>query len=331
VSAKTMGWSTTGKSIRGLRLPATAIHAGWAFAVCLGLGISGLLHPNIAGGEEVQTATPELESAAVTVPAGTTMDVVLFENVSSGLNTMGETVQLNVIEDVVVGGRIAIAKGARIKAQISNIGQSGMMGKGGDLNFSPVSVEAVDGQWVPLDKDQMGARGAGASVGAIIGIGLFAKGRAAFVLRGTTYQVSIRRDAAVNTLNATPRPTLRQFDVQVPATVGEVKRIKFSTGKVGDDILFNIRLTPDITSLVGQGPDAVQIVKVFQDVLYAPIKAISVQRDPKDSNVLNATFGWWSVIKYAESGSTPIVLHCILSDGRVAQAQLDLTTEWKVD
>jgi hypothetical protein len=204
-----------------------------------------------------------------------------------------------------------------------------MMGKGGDLDFSPVSVQAVDGQWVQLDKDQMGASGAGASGGMIFAVGLFAKGRAAFVQRGTTYEVSVRRDTPIDTSRSIPPTTLPAADVQATATVGELPRVNFSTGKVGDDIVFRVLFSPDLASLAGSSPDSVQIVRMH-DVLPEPVKSIQVARDAKDRNVLNATFAWWSVIKYAEPGATPVVLQCQLSDGRVAQAELVMTTEWKL-
>ena len=322
--------SNISESGRRRLMPVATTTAGWAYASFLGLAASSFLDPAIASGAETQAPAAAVESTTVTVIAGTTLETVLLENVNSSFNTIGETVLLSATENVVVNGHVVVSKGARIKAQVSSVGQRGMMGKGGDLNFSPVSVQAVDGQWVPLDKDQMGGRGAGASVGAIIGIGLFASGKAAFVLRGQTYDVSIRRDTAVDTANPIPQPTLRQPDLQVAATSGELKRVNFSTGKPGDNFVFNIRLTPDIAPLVGTNPDAVQIVSMIGERLDEAISAVSVQRDPKDANLVHATFGWWSVIRYAQPNSTPVVLQCNLSDGRVAQAHVDMIAEWKL-
>lgn len=295
---------------------------GWVLALWL---VSGA-----ASGAETQASSPPVESAVVTVTAGTTVGAVLMENVNSGLNSVGENVLLHTTEDVAVNGRVAIAKGAQIKAQIGGLGQRGMMGKGGDLSFTPISVQAVDGQWVPLDKDQMGARGAGASVGAILGIGLFASGKSAFVLRGTAYDVSIRRDTAIDTSKETPRPTMQAADFDASSTVAEMKRINFAAGKIGEDIIFMIRLSPEIAAMAENGPDSVQIVKIADEVLTEPIRAIKVTRDVKDKNLLIANFGWWSVIRHAQQGATPVVLHSRLSDGRVVRVQQDLSTEWKL-
>lgn len=103
-----------GKGMNATRMDWSTM--SWSIAVCLGLGISGLLQSDIAASAEEQTATLATESTLVTVLAGTTINVMLFENVNSSFNTMGETVQLTSTEDIVVNGRIAIAKGARIKA-----------------------------------------------------------------------------------------------------------------------------------------------------------------------------------------------------------------------
>lgn len=301
-----------------------------ALAASVALGVSSLLHADIARGSGAQDPAVPGEGATATIIAGTTIGAVLFENVNSSFNSIGETILLNTTGEVVVNGRVAIAKGAPIKAQVSSVGQRGMIGKGGELSFSPVSVQAVDGQWVSLDKDQLGASGAGASGGMIFAVGMFAKGRAAFVQRGTTYEVSVRRDTPVDSSKSLVPTTLRAADIQVAATTGELPRVNFSTGKVGDDIVLRIRFAPDIASLAGSAPDCAQIVRMHE-VLPQPVKAILVARDAKDKNVVNATFAWWSVIKYAQPGDTPIVLQCQLSDGRMAQADLVMKTEWKLD
>lgn len=301
-----------------------------ALTALLALIVGCLLCSDIALSAGAQTPAATDESATVTVLGGTTIGAALIENVNSSFNTIGETVLLNTTSEVVVNGHVAIAKGALIKAQVSSVGQRGMVGKGGDLSFSPVSVQAVDGQWLSLDKDQLGATGAGASGGMIFAVGMFAKGRAAFVQRGTTYQLSIRRDAPVDTSQALSPKALRAADLQVTATVGELQRVNFSTGKVGDDIVFRVRFAPEVASLANGVPDSVQIVRMHE-ILPEPVKALLVVRDAKDKNVMNATFAWWSVIKYAQPGETPVVLQWQLSDGRVAQADLVMTTEWKLN
>lgn len=301
-----------------------------ALPASLAMVMCSFLYPDTMRDAGAQESAVPGESSTVTVLGGTTMGAALIENVNSSFNTIGETVLLNTTDEVVVNGRVAIAKGAQIKAQVSSVGQRGMVGKGGDLSFSPVSVQAVDGQWLSLDKDQLGATGAGASGGMIFAVGMFAKGRAAFVQRGTTYQLSIRRDAPVDTSQALSPKALRAADLQVTATVGELQRVNFSTGKVGDDIIFRVRFAPEVASLANGAPDSVQIVRMH-DVLPEPVKALLVVRDAKDKNVMNATFAWWSVIKYAQPGETPVVLQWQLSDGRVAQADLVMTTEWKLN
>ena len=267
----------------------------------------------------------------VTLIGGTTVPVVLTENINSKYNTTGALVYLRVTEDIKVGDKVAIPKGALVKAKIGDIAKRGMMGKAGGLTFHPVAVAALDGQWVSVDREDFGAHGGGASVGGIVGMGLFAKGAAGYVLRGTEYEVTVRRDAVIDTGKRKPLAALRKADFQTAAKFQVVKKkIKFARGKPGDDFVLDITLTQDITSLVQQKPSAVRIVEILDHVLRKPIKPIKVVIDPKKDNFLSATFAWWSLVKYAQPGKTPMTVQLELADGRLAQAQATLETEWKL-
>ncbi len=101
---------------------------------------------------------------------GTVVPVVLTENINSKYNTTGALVYLRVTEDIKVGNKVAIPKGALVKAKIGDIAKRGMMGKAGGLTFHPVAVAALDGQWVSVDREDFGAHGGGASVGGIVGM-----------------------------------------------------------------------------------------------------------------------------------------------------------------
>jgi hypothetical protein len=267
----------------------------------------------------------------VVLEGGTVVPVELTENINSKYNTTGALVYLRVTEDIKVGNKVAIPKGALVKAKIGDIAKRGMMGKAGGLTFHPVAVAALDGQWVSVDREDFGAHGGGASVGGIVGMGLFAKGAAGYVLRGTEYEVTVRRDAVIDTGKRKPLAALRKADFQTAAKFQVVKKkIKFARGKPGMDFVLDITLTQDITALVQQKPSAVRIVEILDHVLRKPIKPINVVIDPKKDNFLSATFDWWSLVKYAQPGKTPMTVQLELADGRLAQAQATLETEWKL-
>ena len=94
--------------------------------------------------------------------------------------------------------------------------------------------------------------------------------------------------------------------------------------------MLNITLTPDIMLLVQQDPSAVKIVEILDYVLHKPIKSIKVVLNPKKNNFMSATFSWWSIVKHAQPGYTPMTVQLELSDGRLAQAQATLETQWKL-
>ena len=277
-------------------------------------------------------STPTLTYAeTVTLVGGTTMPVVLIENINSKYNSRAQLVYLSVTDDIKVSGKVAIPKGALVKAKIGDIEKRGMMGKAGGLTFHPVAVAALDGQWISLDRDDFGAHGAGASVGGVVGIGIFAKGAAGYVLRGTEYEVTVRRDSVIDTGKSKPLASLRKANLQTTARFRAVnKKIKFARGKPGDDFVLDVTLTQDIASFLQQDPSAIEIVKILDYVLQKPIKPIKVVLEPRKTNFISATFAWWSVVKYAQPGKTPMIVQLELSDGRLAQAQATLETEWKL-
>jgi len=161
--------------------------------------------------------SPYASADSVTLPGGTYIPVLLFENINSGFNVLGQTVYLSVEEDVVVDRQIVIRKGARVKAQIEGLGRGGMFGKAGRVSLGPMTIETVDGQWISLDHNVFASEGEGVSARSIIGLGLWAKGRAAFMLRNTEFDVVIRRDSEIYPANATPNPRLKRAAYKVSA------------------------------------------------------------------------------------------------------------------
>lgn len=151
------------------------------------------------------------------------------------------------------------------------------------------------------------------------------------MLRGRAYEVTIRRDAVIDTGKSKPLASLRKADFQTTAKFQAVKKkIKFARGKPGNDFVLDVTLTQDITSLVQQDASAIEIVKILDHVLKKPIKPINVVLDSRKNNFISATFAWWSIVKYSQPGQTPMTVQCKLSDGRLAQAEATLETEWKL-
>lgn len=285
-----------------------------------GLATAGLLFAVSVTTAQAQTATVE---------AGTSIYATLTENIHSSFNYQGETIEMRAAEPLVVDGRVVVAEGALIEAQIGGVQGSGMVGKSGTVSFHPVRITAVDGQWLPLDPTDFGDQGEGPGAGAIFAIGLFAKGRPGFVPRGTQYRITFRRDTEVATDISAPATPLAQGEVTLTGSFEEIDEIKTKKTKPGDDIELELDIPASVASLIDTGAD-VEIVSFDGHVPMSPVQSTSVDFDTRN-NTLEVTFDWWSVLRQVPPGNTAVVVQTRLSDGRLAQANSMITTEWEVD
>lgn len=271
---------------------------------------------------------------SVTLPAGTMLTVELTENLHSAFNSFGEIVLMKAAEDIRVDGQTVISKGASVTVEISNIIKSPgapLFGKN-ELKLSAVSVEAVDGQWVELDRDHFSGRASGPTAASFYGA-VFVKDYGIYVLRGARYAVIISRDTGINTAATQAPPSLKKVDLYTKAafkdTRGVIKFHKLSKRKPGKNFILKIVLTADMAAIVQDEPGAVAVVKILDDILLKPINPFFVKRDLKRS-ILIAAFDWWQLIKHIRPGETPMTVQLVLADGRLAQAEAILKTEWKL-
>ena len=92
----------------------------------------------------------ELKGIEVTVPDGTAVSVITIDEISSKTASEGDALTFKVDEDVVVNGRVVIAKGTIAKGSVSDVAKSGHMGKGGKLGIRLESTTTVDSQKIKL-------------------------------------------------------------------------------------------------------------------------------------------------------------------------------------
>ena len=264
------------------------------------------------------------------VEAGTVVPVEIMENIHSSFNTQGEIVFMQVSEEVSIDGMTVLPKGARVEAEVGGVQGTGMMGKSGGVNFFPKRILAADGQWLALDPTNFGDSGDGASVGAILLVGVFAKGRPGFVQRGTGYRVTIRRDTEVEPGNiATARETA-VADVTLSGSVNKISTIKTKRSKPGKDIEIVLNIPAEVLPELSSGATNVEIVSFNSYVPEKPARSRTTTLISKNS-ALEATFDWWSIIRYAHPGNNDIVVQFELADGRIAQADISMATTWKID
>lgn len=96
--------------------------------------------------QPARDASGNILSIPVTVPDGTEFTAQTLDFLSSQTATVGDPVKLEVDNNVVVDGAIAIAAGTPVKGTVATVTKAGRMGKSGNISIRVESTEAVDGQ-----------------------------------------------------------------------------------------------------------------------------------------------------------------------------------------
>jgi hypothetical protein len=103
-----------------------------------------------------------LSAAQVVVPQGTEIRLRLSQNVSSADAHVGDRVNLEVLEDVLIHGTLAIHRGAIAHGVVTVAHGKRRMGRAGVVTLQVNTVEAVDGTNLAVDavRKQKGTNGA---------------------------------------------------------------------------------------------------------------------------------------------------------------------------
>ena len=151
-----------------------------------------MLAPTLAPAAALAAQDSAAAAAAgeVTLPDGTELTVVTTEEISSKTAAEGDALTFKIDDDVRVNGKVAIAKGAIVKGEVSNVKKSGRMGKGGQLSIRILSTETVDGQKLKLraSKGKEGDDKTGTTVALVVlfgPLGFLKKGKDAKIKEGT--------------------------------------------------------------------------------------------------------------------------------------------------
>lgn len=81
---------------------------------------------------------------------GTTVRVRLMETLSSATSHVGEQVNLEISEDILVDGKVLIARGSKAMGSVTQAAPAKMMGKKGMLDFSIDYAADVNGKNIRL-------------------------------------------------------------------------------------------------------------------------------------------------------------------------------------
>ena len=106
---------------------------------------------------------PPPRRVAVSVPAGTTVELETAYTFNSQLTRKGDAVTFRVVNPVVVNGQVVIEKGATATALVTKAERGGHWGRAGRIAWMMKEVTAADGSRIPL---QFNGRTVGDSKGA---------------------------------------------------------------------------------------------------------------------------------------------------------------------
>ena len=132
-----------------------------------------------------------LVAAAETMPAGTRMTVKLDSQISSATAHVGDRFSANLVNDLMVDGKVFAKAGAPAKGKVTFVKPSGRLHAPGELTVRLTSVE-VNGKMVAISTSACRAKGkshtksnvtkigGGAAAGAVLG-GVFGGGKGALI------------------------------------------------------------------------------------------------------------------------------------------------------
>lgn len=155
------------------------------------------------------TVAPLLEAATI-IPQGTLIKIRLEQTLSTKTSRTGEMVKFTAAEELEIGKRVVVRKGAFVQAQLEKVRGPGRFGKNGSLKIKYLFVKAANGKQVPITLGERAAKtnesmgyAAGASAAGFmilgpVGIlgGAFVKGKHITIPAGTELLVEIARDTA---------------------------------------------------------------------------------------------------------------------------------------
>lgn len=130
---------------------------------------------------------------------GTVISVELLQDLSSGTNNVGDIIEFQTNEPVIVGDRVLVPKGTKVTGKVTEAEGRKAMGKGGKLNFTIDWLNMPNGKNVKLTGEQKasGKQKTGAAVAqAVVLTPLFLlkKGKNVKFEKGQIFKVFVDHD-----------------------------------------------------------------------------------------------------------------------------------------
>jgi ribosomal protein L14 len=124
--------------------------------------------PVMLNAQTTAATTIAIDTAiSTTVPEGTIIKAALLKDISGKEVSVGQNVDFELIEDLILNNKVAIPKGAKIVGAITEAQRSKAMGKKGKLAFSIDYMYLENGKVVKLRSQvEKNLKGSGAAVAA---------------------------------------------------------------------------------------------------------------------------------------------------------------------
>lgn len=146
--------------------------------------------------------------STITIPADTPMHLTTVVPLDSRSVKQGQRFELRVVDDVLVGGVVAIPRGAAAVGEVEVVSRKGMVGQPGRLVLQPLFA-SVSGERIYL-AGNVYSRGADATTGVAVGsllltpLGIFITGKSASIAPGTRIDARTRNDVNIVLTVTTP-------------------------------------------------------------------------------------------------------------------------------
>lgn len=265
---------------------------------------------------------------AAILQQGSTVLVKLAQNVNANMNFTGETIYFEVTEDVTVENTTVIKKGEFVKGAISEAVGRKSLGKGGKLTITPKSMKTSTNQLVLFESAPLSSEGrkrTGATVAHVVmwgPLGLFAKGRAAFLMKGTEFDLTVDKD--VDLKPAVPNKPVPQMQ-NINSMFNEYgSKINYRKGKTGKDFKLFIPMTEYTKSLPLVNKE-ISVVAINGEAIAQPIFASEVKMNSRKQRY-EVAFDFKKMVENIIPGTVDVKI--MISNNTETNARL--TTEWKM-
>ena len=191
-----------------------------------------------SAGNPQDTPSQSPAAAKFVLEDGTPIKLVLGETISSADTTVGQLVNFEVVEDILVDGVVVVPKGGTAWATVTVAEPKKRMGRGGKLDLNIDKVRLADGSKTLLSavKNTKGGGHTGAMTGAIVATSLilwpaapfflFMHGKDITIPKGTAITAFVQGDDVLDrskfvkqaVQSATPAPVAQVVPPQQPAS-----------------------------------------------------------------------------------------------------------------